>query len=71
MQIVLETEEPENPRSLFRVSVDGKMVADALNAAQAHLVVGDALEDFVAPGRSPRRMGDKETVRRPGDERSR
>ena len=34
MQVVLETEEPGNPRSLFRVSVDGKVVAGALTAAQ-------------------------------------
>ena len=40
---------PENSRSLFRVALNGKVIASGLTAAQAHLVVGDALEAF-GPG---------------------
>ena len=49
MQLVVEAEHAGNPRSLFRVTLNGKVIASALTSAQAHLIVGDALEAFVMP----------------------
>jgi hypothetical protein len=57
VQLVLEAEEPGNSRSLFRVTLNGKVIASALTAAQAHLIVGDALEAFVMPGARRRHVG--------------
>jgi hypothetical protein len=50
VELLLGAEEPENSRSLFRVTLNGKVIARRLTAAQAHLIVGDALEAFVMPG---------------------
>ena len=66
MQLVLEVEQAGNPRSLFRVTLNGKVIASGLTAAQAHLIVGDALEAFVMPGTSRRR---EEVTKIGGDER--
>jgi hypothetical protein len=55
MQLLLEAEDPKNSRSLFRVTLNGKVIAGGLTAAQAHLIVGDALEAFVMPGGRRRR----------------
>ena len=62
MQLLLEAEDPKNSRSLFRVALNGKVIARSLTAAQAHLIVGDALEAFVMPGARRRR----EEVTEPG-----
>jgi hypothetical protein len=57
MQLLLEAEEPGNPRSLFRITLNGKVIARSLTAAQAHLIVGDALEAFVMPSAGRRHVG--------------
>jgi hypothetical protein len=62
VQLVLEAEEAGNPRSLFRVTLNGRVIARSLTAAQAHLIVGDALEAFVMPSARRRR----EEVTEPG-----
>ena len=66
MQLVLEAEEPGNPRSLFRVTLNGKVIARSLTAAQAHLIVGDVLEAFVVPSARRRHEEVTKTV---GDDR--
>jgi hypothetical protein len=57
MQLLLEAEDPKNSRSLFRVTLNGKVIASGLTAAQSHLIVGEALEAFVMPGAGRRRVG--------------
>ena len=66
VQLVLEAEDAGNSRSLFRVTLNGKVIASALTAAQAHLIVGDALEAFVMPN-SRRRH--EEVTETGGDDR--
>jgi hypothetical protein len=66
MQLLLEAEDPKNFRSLFRVTLNGKVIASTLTAAQAHLIVGDALETFVMPSGGRRR---EELTRAGGDDR--
>jgi hypothetical protein len=38
MKIIIETETPNDPRTMFRVLVDAKMVGEGLTAVQAQLV---------------------------------
>ena len=52
MRVLLEAETPQDPGSLFRVSVNGHQLAAGLTAVQAHVLVGDALEVFLLPSRS-------------------
>jgi hypothetical protein len=47
MHIVIDMEDPDDHRSLFRVLVGDKLVAERLTAAQSHLLVGDILERLV------------------------
>lgn len=47
MQLLIEAEEPGNPRSLFRVSLDGRALGAKLTAPQAHVLAGDVIEDYV------------------------
>jgi hypothetical protein len=54
MQLLLEAEDPKNSRSLFRVTLNGRVIARALTTAQAHLIVGDVLEAFVMGARRTR-----------------
>jgi hypothetical protein len=51
MLLLVEAEQPGDSWSLFRVTLNGRTLGAGLTAAQGHLIVGDALEDFVAPGR--------------------
>ena len=51
MRLLLEAERSGDPRSLFRLSVPGRVLAAGLTAAQAHLMVGDALEAYVSSER--------------------
>lgn len=49
MSITIQAETPGDSRTMFRVLVDLKVVAEHLTAAQAHNVVGDMLERIVMP----------------------
>jgi hypothetical protein len=44
MKIIIELEQPEDSRSLFRLRVGDRVVAEAMTAAQIHVLVGDILE---------------------------
>ena len=44
MRIVIEPEVPGDSRSLFRLLVGEKVVAEGMTAAQIHILVGDILE---------------------------
>jgi hypothetical protein len=46
MRIVIEPETSGDFRSLFRLSVGGKLVAEGMTAAQIHILVGDVLEQM-------------------------
>jgi hypothetical protein len=48
--IIVEPENPGNPRSLFRVYAFGRVYEEGLTAAQAHVLVGDFLEALILPG---------------------
>jgi hypothetical protein len=41
---VIEPETPGDSRSLFRLLVGEKVIAEGLTAAQAHIFIGDILE---------------------------
>jgi hypothetical protein len=49
MKIVIEPETPGDSRSLFRLLVGEKVVAEGLTAAQAHILIGDILEKMALP----------------------
>ena len=51
MRIVIETETDGDSRSLFRLSVGEKLVAEGMTAAQAHLLVGDIFERLALPNK--------------------
>jgi hypothetical protein len=44
MRIIIEHEEPSDSRSLFRLLVGEKVVAEGMTATQIHILVGDVLE---------------------------
>jgi hypothetical protein len=44
MRIIIEAHEPSDSRSLFRLFVGEKVVAQGMTAAQIHILVGDILE---------------------------
>ena len=48
-RIALELETPGDSRTMFRVLLNDKTIAEGLTAAQAHLVVGEALERIALP----------------------
>jgi hypothetical protein len=53
MRITIELEAPGDARTMFRMLVGEKLVAEGLTAAQAHVLVGDILEKLALPnGRS-------------------
>ena len=52
--ISVEAELAGDSRTMFRLRVNGKVIAEHLTAAQAHLLVGDALERIVLPNKSRR-----------------
>ena len=47
--IIVEPENPGNPRSLFRVYAFGRIYEEGLTAAQAQVLVGDFLETLILP----------------------
>jgi hypothetical protein len=44
LKIIIESEVPNDPSSLFMVILDGKLVAEHLTAAQAQLVVSEIMQ---------------------------
>ena len=48
-RIVVELETPGDSRTMFRVLIDGKLIAEGLTAVQAHIVVGEALNRITVP----------------------
>jgi hypothetical protein len=48
-RIVIETEMPGDPRTMFRVLMDDVMLGRNLTAAQAHLIVGEVLDRITLP----------------------
>jgi hypothetical protein len=49
MRIAIELEAPGDSRTMFRVLVGDKIIADGLMSAQAHILVGDILERLALP----------------------
>jgi hypothetical protein len=47
--ITVEAELASDSRTLFRLRVNGKVVGQSLTAVQAHVLVGDFLEQIVLP----------------------
>ena len=52
MRVVLESEQPDDPGSLFRLNVNGLQVGESLTGAEAHLLIGLLLELTALPGKS-------------------
>jgi hypothetical protein len=50
--IAIETETGGDPRTMFRLRIDGKVVGENLTAVQTHLLVGEILERIVLPEKS-------------------
>ena len=48
-QIVIEAETPGNSRTMFRLRIDAKPIAEGLTAVQAHILVAEILERIVLP----------------------
>ena len=48
-QIVIELETPGDSRTMFRLRINGSLIADNLTAAQAHLLVGEVFERITLP----------------------
>jgi hypothetical protein len=57
MRIVIENVDTEDINSLFRVTVNGRSVADGFTAAQTHLLVGEIFERAFARSRSQATAG--------------
>jgi hypothetical protein len=51
LQIILELETPGDSRTMFRLLVDVKIIAEGLTAVQAHLLVGAILERIALPNK--------------------
>jgi len=49
MRIIIETESPNDSRTMFRVLVDERLVGQGLTAVQAQLVAGEIIERLVLP----------------------
>jgi predicted glycosyltransferase len=47
--IAIEAETVGDPRTMFRLRIDGKVVGENLTAVQTHLLVGEILERIVLP----------------------
>jgi hypothetical protein len=50
-RILVELETPGDSRTMFRLRIDDKVVADGLTAVQAHLLVGEILDRVTLPRR--------------------
>jgi hypothetical protein len=48
-QIVVEAETPGDSRTMFRLRIDAKLIAEDLTTAQAHLLVGEILGRIALP----------------------
>jgi hypothetical protein len=51
MRLLLEAEDQSSHRSLLRISLNGRAIANGLTTAQAHLLIGEILERFALPGK--------------------
>jgi hypothetical protein len=49
MRIAIELETPGDSRTMFRLLVDEKLIAEGMTAAQTHVLVGDILERLALP----------------------
>jgi len=47
--VCIETETAGDSRTMFRLRVNGQVIAGNLTAVQAHLLVGEVLERIVLP----------------------
>jgi hypothetical protein len=60
VRITIESQAPGDSRTMFRLRLDEKVIAEDLTAVQAHLLVGEALNRMTLPrseqieGASPR-----------------
>ena len=48
-KITIELETPGDSRTMFRLRIDGSLIAADLTAAQAHILVGEILERITLP----------------------
>jgi hypothetical protein len=48
-RITIEAETPGDSRTMFRLRIDDKAIAEGLTSAQAHLLVGEALGRMTLP----------------------
>jgi hypothetical protein len=48
-QIVIEAETPGDSRTMFRLRIDKRLIAEGLTAVQAHILVGEILERIALP----------------------
>ena len=48
-QITIEPETPGDSRTMFRLRIDDKVIAEGLTAAQAHILVGEMLDRITLP----------------------
>jgi hypothetical protein len=53
MKIIIETETPNDPRTMFRVLVDANVVGEGLTTAQAQLVAAEIIDRLVLPREKP------------------
>jgi hypothetical protein len=53
--LIIQTESPGSPTTLFRVAIGGKVIAEHLNVMQAYTLTGDILERLVRPALLRRR----------------
>jgi hypothetical protein len=51
MRIVIELESPGDSRTMFRLLIDEKLIADGMTAAQTHILIGDILERLALPNK--------------------
>lgn len=49
MKIIIETERPNDSRTMFRVLVDADVIGEGLTAIQAQLVAAEIIERLVLP----------------------
>ena len=57
LKVCIESELAGDSRTLFRLRVNGKIIAEELTAVLAHLLVGEVLERIVLPQKG-RALGD-------------
>ena len=61
MKIEIEGETPDQ-RSLFRLTVNGRLIAQSLTAAQVHLLVGEIFERALLPGKKTPQASHRQTA---------